>query len=83
MFRTLSTLLLCCALPALGTADTGLPDTPYDPARQAAEDHLRSALDWRSYYLNQTTGQPTATTRTWQEWPPGSGSPQERTLPDR
>jgi hypothetical protein len=75
MFRTPSTLLLCCILPAVGAADSGLPGTPYDPARQAAEDHRRSALDWRSYYLNQATSQPSGTTRVWQEWPPSDGAP--------
>ena len=64
MFRTLFALAVVfasggaiCAndLPH-GPGIVGQGQNPADHAARASEDHLRSQLDWRSYYLNRIGG---------------------------
>jgi hypothetical protein len=64
MFRTLFALAvvlasggaICASDLPQGSGIVGQGQNPADPAARASEDHLRSQLDWRSYYLNRMGG---------------------------
>jgi len=81
MFRTILALAIIFASGGAISA-TGFPDgsgivghggqNPADHAARASEDHLRSQLDWRSYYLNRMGGRHERQSQfrgTWQQAP--------------
>jgi hypothetical protein len=81
MFRAIFALAIIFASGGAISA-TDFPDgsgivghggqNPADHAARASEDHLRSQLDWRSYYLNRMGGRHERQSQfrgTWQQAP--------------